>query len=336
MNFERKLLSSRVVTAAMLMLAAGGAWAATLNVTVSGVQVGTLTATSGGGPTANSASTSITANFTLAGQQAGGQQILNSVAPLGLTYMQTVTVNTNLQQLIFFPSDKTANNSFIFPNGMPFSDPPYQGYVLYNGATQFSTDTTPWYSTIAPAGTPGALPPNYTWGGGGGTQQMFDAPALPWANPAANAFGYPTINGVANLLNGQNGNISFETALVGVCNIPANQLTGVYNVCVLADFTWGMNFTYNGGGNFGNYTSANYTETAQAVTFAANNMVSAGFAGAFDQQGNNAPVEWNVNFTQASNCPEPAAFMLLLCGSLALWIYRRCTVRVAAAVAARR
>jgi hypothetical protein len=313
---------------AALLLPASGAWADTVSVIVNGTQVGTLTATSTNTNNATSASATITANFTTAGQQAGGQQLLNQVAPLGLTYMQTVTFNSQLQQLLFYPSDKTANNSFVLPNGTPFSDPPYQGYVLYDGTTQFNTDTTPWYSTIAPAGTPGALPPTYNWGTAANpnNQQMFDQPNVPWANPpaASNFFGVPALNGLANLLNGANGNISFETALVGSCNTPANPLTGIWNVCVLEDFTWGMNFNYiaNSGGSAGNYTNANYTETIQAINFS--NMVSTGFQGAFDRLGNNAPVEWNVNFTQASNCvPEPSGFVLLLGGMLALLWYRR-------------
>jgi hypothetical protein len=293
------------------------AWAGPI--TVQGVTVGTLTVNPYTDTTnANSVGASIKANFTTAGQQPNGQGILNSVAPLGLTYMQTVTVNTALQQLIFFPSDHTNANGFVFPNGTAFSDPPFKGYVLYDGTTQFTTDTTPWYSTITPAGTPGALPPTFNWGGGNNAQ-FFDAPNLPWADPQAGTLG------IANLLAGLAGNITFETALVGVCNqpnpIPANAPTGQYKVCVLQDWTWGLSFTYTAGGSAGNYTRANYNEALIPLAF--NNMVSGAFQGAFDQRGNNAPVEWNVQFVQADNCPEPASVLLVLGAFGGLLVYRR-------------
>src|SRR5262249_43863179 len=147
-----------------LLLRASSGWADSMNVIVQGVQVGTLTATTTDNNNQFFGSAFLTANFTLAGQQPGGQAILNTVAPLGLTYMQTVTFNTQLQQLLSYPSDKPANNSFILPNGTAYSDGPYKGYVLYNGTTQYSTDTTPWYTDIAPAGVAGALPPTYNWG----------------------------------------------------------------------------------------------------------------------------------------------------------------------------
>jgi hypothetical protein len=303
------------------VLPVSSVWAAAIGVIWNGTQLGTLTATSTNTGTAASASATITANFTTAGQQAGGAAILNNIAPLGLTYMQTVTVNTQFQQLLFLPSDKTVNNAVVLPNGTAFSDPPQGGYVLFDGSTQFPGDNTPWYSTIAPAGTPGALPPVFNWGAVGGNQQFFDQPTIPWADPAAgsNFFNFPTLYGLANLLNGQNGNISFEAALVGACQIPANLLTGTYLVCVLEDFTWGMNFTYVGPGGQaqGTYTSADYTETIQAINFS--NTVSNSFKGAFDRQGNNARIEWNVDF----NCPEPAGFVTMLVGLAVLWFYRR-------------
>src|SRR5689334_11947665 len=122
---------------AAAILSASVAWAATVAVTIQGTQVGTLTVNSTNANTAGSASATIQADFTTAGQQAGGQDFLNTVAPLGLTYMQTVTVNTQFQQLLFLPSDRTQNNAVILPNGTAFSDPPQGGYVLFNGATQF-------------------------------------------------------------------------------------------------------------------------------------------------------------------------------------------------------
>lgn len=310
---------------AALILPAYGAWASSLNVVVGGVQVGTLTVTEGGGGTLNDASATITANFSTTGQQAGGQAILDEVAPLGLTFMQTVTINTNLQQYLFFPSDTTEGNIITYPNGSPFSDPTYGGYVLYNGTTELTSDTTPWYSTIAPAGTPGALPQTYGWQTGSGTldAQMYDQPSTPWANQNGSALGLGTVYGLANLLNGQNGSIEFEDALVGQCNAPANPLTGTWDVCVLADYTWGETFTYDGGGSAGHYTSADYTETLTGVTFAGDDMVSDAFEGAFDQLGSDASVEWNVDFTQAGDVPEPGGFTLLAGGALGLWICRR-------------
>ena len=293
---------------------------ATVDVNVFGLKVGELNVDPYSNlSNATVASASISANFTTANQAAGGQGALNTVAPLGLTFMQTVRVNTNLQQLIFRPSDYTAANGFVLAG--THSDPPYKGYVLYDGSKQFETDERPWYSTIAPSGVAGAVPPTYDWDPGAGVnnQQLFDQPTIQWANYDANTYG------MANLLNGQNGSLSFETALVGVCQQPnlANALTGQYKVCVLKDFTWGINFTYTAGGAAGAYTQANYTTALSALTFA--DDVSATFRGAFDQLGNNAPVEWNVKFTQANECPEPTMTLsIAVCAAGFLFIrYRR-------------
>jgi hypothetical protein len=299
------------------LVATASAWAGPI--TVQGVTVGTLTVSPYTDTTnAGSVGASISANFTTAGQDPGGQAVLDSIAPYGLTYMQTVTINSALQQLLFFPSDHTTNNGFVLPNNTSFADPLFKGYVLYDGSTQFTGDTTPWYSTIGPTNTPGALPPTYSWGGGT-IAQYHDAPNLPWANPQAGTLG------VANLLAGQAGTITFETALVGVCGepnpIPTAAPNGKYKVCVLQDWTWGLSFSYIGGGTPGAYTRANYSESLIPLSFSG--MVSNSFEGAFDQLGSNAPVEWNVQFVDANLCPEPGTILLVLGAFAGLAVYRR-------------
>lgn len=278
---------------------------APINVIVQGVKVGELDVTNYNN-TSNGASAGLTidADFTTTNQAAGGQQILNGIAPLGLTYMQTVLFNTNQQQQIF----RDANGNNLVGT---FADPPYLGYTLRFGSRPFSTDNRPWYSTIEPAGTPGAIPPISF-----GTHQFEDTPSIGWAD--ANGFA-----GLANILNGQNGSLNFETALVGVCVQPASNpaanpdpaFAGDYKVCVLEDFTWGFNFTYvgpQGGRPAGTYVAADYTAVLVGLAFA--NNVSAAFRGAFDNRGNNAAVEWNVNMVQADSCPEPATWFAVSMG----------------------
>jgi hypothetical protein len=304
-------------------LAGALAQAAPVNVNVNGVKVGELDVTnyadtSGGG----SAGLSINANFTTTNQAAGGQAILNQVAPLGLTYMQTVTFNTNLQQQIF--RDASGNNLVG-----TFSDPPFLGYTLRSGATPFNTDTRPWYSTITPAGTPGAIPPNSF----PGPNQFQDTPSIGFADSNG-------ISGLANVLNGQNGSLSFETALVGVCSQPNDNgalnntnpaFTGTYQVCVLSDFTWGLNFTYvgpNGGRPAGTYLAADYTTAAQALNFGTD--ASAAFRGAFDKAGNNAAVEWKVVMVQANDCPEPGTYFLFTSAITLVYFGKRKLAKLAA------
>jgi len=278
---------------------------APISVIVKGVKVGELdvtnyTNTSNG----TSAGLTIDGDFTTTNQAAGGQLILNTIAPLGLTYMQTVLFNTNLQQEIF----RDANGNDLVGT---FADPPYLGYTLRSGARPFSTDNRPWYSTIQPAGTPGAIPPNSF-----GAHQFEDVPSIGWADSNM-------LSGLANVLNGQNGSLNFETALVGVCVQPAANpamnpdpaFAGAYMVCVLEDFTWGLNFTYvgpQGGRTAGTYIAADYTTALVGLAFS--NNVTAAFRGAFDKAGNNAGVEWNVNLVQADTCPEPGTWYAVSIG----------------------
>jgi hypothetical protein len=300
------------------------AQAAPVNVNVFGVKVGELDVTNYADTSAGgSASMTINANFTTTNQAAGGQANLNTVAPQGLTYMQTVLFTTNTQQTIF----RTAGGANLVGT---FADPPFLGYTLPGGGTAFTTDTRPWYSTITPAGTPGAIPPNFF----AGPNQFSDTPTIPFAD-----FGDGT-RGLANVLNGQNGSLSFETALVGVCGQPNDNgvlnntnpaFTGNYQVCVLRDFTWGLNFTYvgpAGGRAAGAYLAADYTTAAQALAFGTD--VSAAFRGAFDKVGNNAQVEWNVTLIQADNCPEPGTYLLLSGGLVLVYVGRRKMARHAA------
>lgn len=295
-------------------LFAGTASAVTVDVNITGVKVGELTVNQTNLSGAVSVSDNITGNFLAVNQGAGGQGLLNSRAPLGLTFMQTVAVNTNLQQLIFRPSDYTPANGFVLAG--TWSDPPIDGYVLYDGTTQLNPDPRPYYSTITPSGVAGDIPPISFAGG----NQFRDTPTIAWANYNASTYG------MANLLNGLNGSLAFETALVGACQEPgaAQARTGHYKVCVLEDFTWGLNFTYvgpGGGRGAGNYTAADYTTALIPLAFSTN--VSATFRGAFDRVGNNAPVEWDVAFVQADDCPEPGTMVLMAIAAAALALTRR-------------
>ena len=285
------------------------ATASTLDVTVKGVKVGELTVAQTNKTTGVSVSVDIDGDFRKTNQAAGGQALLNSVAPKGTTFMQVLTFNTSLSQNIFFPSDHTAQN-FTTLSGT-WSDPPMDGYVLFNGAKQLSPDPRPYYSTITPSGVTGDIPPdNYA-----GPHQFSDSPTIPWGNLNANTFG------IANLLNGLNGSIQFETALVGVCQEPsmAEARTGTYRVCVLKDFTWGLDFTYTGpvgGRSTGGYASADYVSSLRALTFA--NDVSSAFRSAFDMSGPNSHVEWKVQFVQADSVPEPGTLAMMALAGIAV------------------
>lgn len=293
----------------------GVAHAAPINVTVGGVKVGELDVTNYADTSAGgSASLTIDADFTTVNQALGGQAILNCVAPLGLTYMQTALFNTNLQQRIF--RDEGGNNLIG-----TFSDPPFLGYTTRTGRA-FANDTRPWYSFIQPTGMAGAIPPNSF-----NMHQFEDTPSIGFGNLNG-------IPGLANVLNGQNGSLSFETALVGTISQPADTgvlnrtntaFTGTYSVSVLEDFTWGFTFTYvgpAGGRPAGTYVAADYTVALQPLAFARD--ASAAFRGAFDKAGNNAGDEWLVRLTQADQaCPEPATWLLFATGCVGVISYGR-------------
>jgi hypothetical protein len=299
-------MKNRLVRALPIVLALALPWcsAAPVNVTVQGIKVGELDiSTYADTSVAAQARANIIANFSIANQAAGGAALLNMVAPLGLTYMQTLTFNTPILQETFLDHNGTRLEG-------TWADVPYLGYTFPAGPAQFTDDNRPWYADIEPAETPGALPltyPNF------GDNQFQDTPRVSWAD----SNGRP---GLANILNGNNGSINFESALVGVCGqppeggTPDTAFTGFYTVCVLKTFTWGFNFTYiaGSGGSFGNYTNANYNEALIALAYS--NDVSAGFRGAFDKAGVNAGVEWAVALTQADLCPEPGTWMTLSIG----------------------
>jgi hypothetical protein len=296
----------------------GFSWIApssTLDVTVKGVKVGELTVVQTNQTNGVSVSVNIDGDFLKTNQAPGGQLMLNAAAPLGTTFMQALTFNTSLNQKIFFPSDHTAQNPTTLTG--TWSDPPVDGYVLFNGSKQLFPDPRPYYSTITPSGDTGDIPPdNYA-----GPHQYSDTPTIPWGNLNANTFG------IANLLNGLNGSIQFETALVGVCEEPpiAQARTGPYKVCVLKDFTWGLNFTYvgpNGGRPTGTYAAADYVSSLRALEFS--NDVSETFKTAFDMSGPNGHVEWGVTFVKADNVPEPGtlAMTILAAVAAAAWMRR--------------
>jgi hypothetical protein len=307
---EANMKSNWVRALATMGLFAAVSYSDPIKVVVKGVTVGELDVTESNKSKGNIASLTIDANFTTMGQQTNGQAILDGIAPLGLTYMQTVDFQTATQQQLF----KDANNKNLKGT---FSDPPYLGYTLANSTRKFEKDDTPYYSTLTPAGTAGALPSNRF-----GTNQFEDTPMLPWNNQGKKG----NINGLANILDGKNGMIDFETALVGVCGAPTpggtpdRAFTQPYHVCVLEDFTWGFDFTYTGGGAPGKYTSADYTESLASIVFGTN--ISTAFAGAFDKKGNNAADEWLVKFTQANNCPEPFTWGMMCSGLFALAVWR--------------
>ena len=178
----------------LLLILHAAVFSATVNVNVFGKKVGELTVNQANNSDATNASVTITGNFAKANQDPGGEANLALVSPLGLTYMQTVWVNTNIQQTIFRPSDYTPANGFVLAG--VHSDPTYDGYILYDGTAQLNPDPKPYYSTITPAGAPAALPPNSF-----GANQFADTPTIPWADLDANTYG------MANLLNGLNGSL---------------------------------------------------------------------------------------------------------------------------------
>lgn len=296
-----------------------------VDVNILGVKVGELNVNPYTDLTTNTAaSLNIQANFTKANQAAGGQALLDSRALLGTAFMQTVTFNMAGQQTIFFGSDKVLGDGTVLPNGTPFPDTPFKGYVLYDGSKDQSAsgDLRPYYSDNRPSGVMGDVPPNYY---NGNTVQFSDTPAVQWGD--YNDGKGHTADGLANLLMGLNGSLNFETALVGVCQEPPldnKAPSGQYRMCVLKDFKWGFNFTYvgpNGGRNAGNYVRADYNEANVPLTFA--NDVTGAFRGAYDQLGNNARLEWNANLIQADLCPEPAFILPLAAMLIGLVLFVR-------------
>ncbi|MDJ0597669.1 MAG: PEP-CTERM sorting domain-containing protein [Crocosphaera sp.] len=262
----------------------------------------------------NSATVNIVANFTKMTDDLG-EIILKEWFPNGLTYMQTVTWMTDKQQELFRDMDGNILKG-------THSDPPYMGYT-----TAFrppnnrpgANDKTPWYSTLEPTMIPGDVPPNSF----GGTDQFIDRPGYPFQDipedlngngmldPGEDRNGNGMLDvfeGLANLLNGKNGMLNFETVLVGVKEKPIDdpttqideRLTEMYRVIPLKTFTWGLNFMFADDGMPG-FTAADYTVAAKPLTFSVD--PSDAFKKAFDQKGDNKDVEWNVKFVE--HAPEP-------------------------------
>jgi len=282
------------IVSTLLLCSSAIARAQVFNITSGAIPLGSLNIstyanTSGVGFTAEN----IIGNFSLpagAGPAALATNILTGNYPQGLTYMQTLTFSfdSGRQQRIFQRNDVGNVGTTLFGT---IPDPPQNGYKLANGATSLAGDTTPWYSTITPtAGA--AVPGNFFTG-----NQFQDTPQIPFA-----AIGVE--NGLTGLLNGLAGTWTFETALVGVNTIPANLSTGKYQVAVLKDFTWG--FSWDG-------TGAN-----TLIPLTSSDTVSDGFAKAFDRQGPNGAVEWDVAFT-----PEPGSVTLMFAAGGALLGFAR-------------
>ncbi len=261
---------------------------------------------------------------------AAAKQKLIDWFPHGLTYMQAATFNfkSGSQQQI----KRDMNGGDLVGT---FSDPPQGGYTERDGTKTVVNDDTPWYSILEPADNlnpalnAGAPPPTATWDRDGDpltglngkefSAQFFDGPRLSFGS--ANG-----IDGLAGLLGGQDGTLQFETALVGVKDMPSigqnpnalqtGLLDGPYKVVVLKTFVWGMNFRFVGNAADG-LTASDYDLTALfGPTPVLGDGVTQSFKDAFDGQGSNSAVEWNVQFVNHA-VPEPAAILgwLMLTGA---------------------
>lgn len=269
----------------------------------------------------------IVADFSKTGIDACGEALLKANAKLGMTYMQVLTLTTDKPQGLILSGEYNGKGPVNLVG--TFSDPPIHGVTFFDGMTKTpagAQDDTPWYGIVkggkspgtAPTGKPGDLPPTlalYTEPkppeGDGKQHQYRDRANLPLN------FGDDDKE-LAYYLNGKNGSVVWETALVGVQTIPKNLLTGTYEVVPLLSFTWGMDFTYVGPkGKTKDFTAADYTVTKRPLKASAS--VSDAFRGAFDQQGDNKDFEWKVDFLKPVNpCPEPASIALFVTGTLGL------------------
>lgn len=277
----------------------------TASVFAGGMKLGELDVSSYTGdktPSYGGISANISANFT-PDTLPGSAKILASLAPFGLTYMQahTFSFQSGKQQKIF---RDTRGNELrgVIP------DPPQRGYVIPGGHHAYFDDRTPWYSSLEPAGLPGAVPPLHGYAG----SQYRDNPALPFTRI------YGT-DGLLDLLIGTdtdgrpiglNGAWSLETVLVGVGDMPDDDgnpangdelLTGIYKVTPLVSFRWGFDLQFVDDLVSG-ITAADYVVTMQPLLFSA--PPTSAFWEAFDGAGDNAAVEWKV-LSASSTSPEP-------------------------------
>jgi hypothetical protein len=279
------------------------ALADSINVSILGKQVGvmdvpTYTASKSGA----FAGADIKGNFTKSGIVAGGQQLLDLNAPLGLSYLQTLLFTMDKQQKTF----RTGTGGDLLGT---FSDPPQGGYTLRDGSHDFATDKTPWYSNIEPSGVAGDIPPVYF-----APDQIRDTPNMGFA--VSNG-----LDGLANVLNGKDGTALFETALIGVKVAPADnpmtvadeRLTDAYTVVGLSDYVWGMSFKFVDDGVAG-FSAADYIVTKIPLTMSS--TISVALKGAYDKAGDNSTLEWKVNFV--APVPEPSTLILGLVGLIGL------------------
>jgi hypothetical protein len=328
-----------IAAAALAVSTVGRTRADFLPVTVFGTKVGQLdvskyTAKQDEKSTDGFAQAYIVADFSKMGIEAGGEALLKANAKLGMTYMQVLTINTDKPQNLILSGKN--NGKGPVPLVGTFSDPPIHGVTFFDGTTKKpagAEDDTPWYSVAkgeknpgtSPTGKPGDLPPTlarYTEPpppeGDGKQHQFRDRANLP-LNFGEND------KELAYYLNGKNGSVVWETALVGVQTIPQNPLTGTYEVVPLLSFTWGMDFTYVGPkGKSKDFTAADYKVTKRPLGSSAS--VSDAFRGAFDQEGDNKDFEWKVNLLKpvaAAPNPEPSSLVLLVTGALGLFAARR-------------
>jgi len=212
----------------------------------------------------------------------------------GLGYMQTVTfsLDSGKQQILF----RSGTGGALIGT---FSDPPQGGYTYRNGQSNFADKTMPFYTD--PPLSPGAITVM--------EPQFSDTPRISFLPEFINDT-VPPVPGFGDTLNGKNGSVTFETALVGVISIPNDKKDGIYQVQVLQTFTWGQTYTYKAGPVD---TANSYTLKTIPLTFS--RTPSAAFVSAYDKKGPNGKIEWLVDFT-----PEPGVNALLGAGVLSLSI----------------
>ncbi len=168
--------------------------------------------------------------------------------------MQTIMYMTDKQQQIF----REKNGKDLIGK---VSDAPQEGYLDGDGNRQGKKDITPWYvdlETVAGS----TIPPDVE---SYDNNQFRDTSTI---NFDPNLFS--GIDGLANILNGKKGMVSFETTLVGVKEKPKpeDSLIGTYKVVPLKTFTWGFNFKFKNDGIAG-FTGDDYESSDNERVFSA-------------------------------------------------------------------